>query len=440
MQPMRDLASGQPSRDDGVHRLHYPVDDSRLDNGLRVLVNPDPLAPGVAVNIWYRVGSADERLGATGFAHLFEHLMFAGSAQVASGEHLATIQAVGGSANATTSFDRTNYFETVGPQALELALWLESERMSNLNVDQGNLDTQREVVKEEKRQRYDNVPYGDQLQLLLELNFPAGHPYAHPAIGSMADLDAATLDDVQAFYRSWYQPANAVLTLSGAISIEQGRELAQRYFGHLPKADVPTAAQLSPLPTHSGEAELVVERDVPRPVLHLCWRTPALTDSDRLAADLLLALLSNGQSSRLQRELVRDSQLAEGVGSYDLGLARGNSLGVVSARAREGVELEALVDPVLLALDDLAENGPNERELARAKAGLEREWLSTLAPVEDRADQISFCATHFDDPMRINKELEEIEQLDAADISRVARRWFDPAARATLRYQVRSQS
>ncbi|NLA30139.1 MAG: insulinase family protein, partial [Propionibacterium sp.] len=178
-------------------RLHYPVDDITLDNGLRVLTNPDPMAPGVAVNLWYRVGSADERPGATGFAHLFEHLMFAGSAHVASGEHLATIQSVGGSANATTSFDRTNYFETVGPQALELALWLEADRMGSLDVDEQNLQTQRDVVKEEKRQRYDNVPYGDQLELLLRLNFPENHPYAHPAIGSMADLDAATLNDVQ---------------------------------------------------------------------------------------------------------------------------------------------------------------------------------------------------------------------------------------------------
>ncbi|MGI5951992.1 MAG: M16 family metallopeptidase, partial [Brooklawnia sp.] len=199
--------------------LHYAVDDSRLDNGLRVLVNPDPQAPGVAVNLWYRVGSADEPEGATGFAHLFEHLMFAGSANVASGEHLATVQAVGGSANATTSFDRTNYFETLGPEALELALWLEADRMASLNVDQVNLDTQREVVKEEKRQRYDNVPYGDMLELLLQLNFPAGHPYDHPAIGSMADLDAATLADVQQFYQRWYQPSGAVLTLSGPIEI-----------------------------------------------------------------------------------------------------------------------------------------------------------------------------------------------------------------------------
>ncbi len=438
MHPMSACQPGRPRDVAGPHRLEYPIVDTRLDNGLRVVLNPDPQAPGVAVNLWYRVGSADEVTGATGFAHLFEHLMFAGSANVDSGEHLAAIQAVGGSANATTSFDRTNYFETVGPQALELALWLEADRMTSLNVDQTNLDTQREVVKEEKRQRYDNVPYGDQLRLLLELNFPEEHPYAHPAIGSMADLDAATLDDVRGFYTRWYQPGGAVLTLAGNITADQGRELADRYFGQLASVPVPAGSRPEPLPRHGGLPVLEVTRDVPRPMLHLCWRTPPVTHPDRLAIDVMLAVLGMGQSSRLHQELVRDRELAEGVGSYDLGLVRGTSTAVVSTRARDGVELDALAEPVLAALGSLAEVGPSERELARAKAGFEREWLSALAPVEDRADQLGFYATHFDDPGRINRELAEIEAVSIEDIIRVTRDWFGPDHRATLRYQVGS--
>lgn len=422
-----------------ITRLHYPVDDTTLDNGLRVVTNPDPLAPGVAVNLWYRVGSADEAVGATGFAHLFEHLMFAGSTHVASGEHLAQIQAVGGSANATTSFDRTNFFETIGTQATELALWLEADRMAGLDVDQHNLDTQREVVKEEKRQRYDNVPYGDQLELLLQLNFPEHHPYAHSAIGSMTDLDAATLDDVQAFYRTWYQPGTAVLTLSGALSTDQGREWADRYFGHLPGAAGAAGAvnrQPDPLPPHHGLPELVVHRDVPRPMIELCWRTPALDHPDRLAVEVLFSLLSDGMTSRLYRQLVRDRELAEAVGADDFGLSRGTSLGMVAVRAREGVELARIDDAVLETIIDLAEHGPRDDELAQAKAGFEREWLSALAPIGERADQLSYYATLFDDPGRINRELAEIEQLETADITRAAARWLDPAARATLRYEV----
>lgn len=416
--------------------VHYEVFDQRLPNGLRVVVNPDPIAPGVAVNLWYRVGSSEEPLGATGFAHLFEHLMFAGSANVASGEHLAAIQAVGGSANATTSFDRTNYFETVGPHALELALWLEADRMSTLTVDAANLETQRDVVKEEKRQRYDNIPYGDQFELLLDLNFGADHPYGHPAIGSMADLDAATLNDVQNFYRRWYQPSGAVLTLSGPITISQAMELAERYFGSLPNTPVPESAQAPPLTPHTGHPELVVHREVPRPMLHLCWRTPALTHPDRLAVDLLLSVLGEGQASRLHRTMVRDQELAEGLGTYDLGLAKQASLAMITSRPREDVNLDQLIPPVFETLAAIADGNLDDRELERAKAGYEREWLAGLAPVEERADQLGFYTTHFDDPTRINSEFAEIQAVTADDISAVARRWFDPAAAATLRYEI----
>ncbi|MEZ5202716.1 MAG: pitrilysin family protein, partial [Micropruina glycogenica] len=186
--------------------VHYPLHQATLDNGLRVIVNPDPSVPVVAVNLWYDVGSRDERPGRTGLAHLFEHLMFEGSANVTSGEHLATVQSVGGSANATTWFDRTNYFETVPTGALDLALWLEADRLASLQVTQHNLDNQRDVVMEEKRQRYDNVPYGDVMLHLVQLTFPADHPYGHPTIGSMDDLAAATLDDAKAFFATHYAP------------------------------------------------------------------------------------------------------------------------------------------------------------------------------------------------------------------------------------------
>ena len=433
---MQAVREAIPTTVTSAQRTHYPIIDTTLANGLRLLVNPDPLAPGVAVNLWYGVGSRDETVGATGFAHLFEHLMFAGSAQVASGEHLTAIQAVGGSANATTGFDRTNYFQTVGPQALELALWLESERMSSLRVDEENFTTQREVVKEEKRQRYDNVPYGDQLMLLLELNFPAGYPYRHAPIGSMADLDAATLTDVQAFHQRWYHPGNATLALSGAVEVETAHELVGRYFGQLPAGTPAGREQCPTLPPHHDHAELTVQREVPRPMLHLGWRTPALDHPDRLALDIALALLGDGRSARLNRDLVRERQLAEGIGCLDLGLARGSSLAVISARPREDVELSALTEPILAHLERLAANGPDTRELARAKAGIEREWLAGLAPVDRRADQLNFMTGHFDDPERINHELDEILAIGAEQVAQATRTWLHPEHCSALRYLI----
>ena len=223
--------------------LRYPIEQHRLDNGLRVIASPDHVAPSVAVNLWYGVGSRHEEPGRTGFAHLFEHVMFQGSAQVPSGQHMALMQAAGASVNATTWFDRTNYFETLPTGGLDLALWLEADRLGSLldALTQENLDNQREVVKEEKRQRYDNVPYGDVMERLIALTFPTDHPYGHTTIGSMADLDAATLADVGAFFRRHYLPNNAVLTIAGDIEPEDAFTRAQTYFGTLPAGPLPPA-------------------------------------------------------------------------------------------------------------------------------------------------------------------------------------------------------
>ena len=211
--------------------LDYPIHETTLANGLRVVVSPDSSVPTVTVNIWVNVGSRHEVTGRTGFAHLFEHLMFQGSRHIASGEHFTRLMAEGGRLNATTWFDRTNYFETVPKGAYELALWMEADRHGHLldAVTQENLDNQRDVVKEEKRQRYDNVPYGTALIEVYAAVFPAGHPYHHPTIGSMEDLDAASLVDVHDFFRRYYGPNNSVLTLVGDITADEGFAAAERY-------------------------------------------------------------------------------------------------------------------------------------------------------------------------------------------------------------------
>ncbi len=231
---MADVLSSLPA-------LDYPVHTARLANGLRLVVSPDRSVPVVAVNLWYDVGSRDEPAGQTGWAHLFEHLMFQGSAHVAAGEHMQLLQNAGGSVNGTTWFDRTNYFETVPTGALDLALWLEADRMASLadNLDAANLYTQREVVKEEKRQRYDNVPYGHTLSHLVELLFPADHPYGHVTIGSMADLDLATPQAASDFFHRHYRPGNAVLTLVGDVGVRDAVKRVEKAFGRIPGSAPP---------------------------------------------------------------------------------------------------------------------------------------------------------------------------------------------------------
>ena len=242
--------------------LRYPLHDHTLPNGLRVVINPEHHAPVVAVNLWYGVGSRDEDPGRTGLAHLFEHVMFQGSEHVASGEHFDRLQAAGATGNATTWFDRTNYFESVPTGALDLALWLEADRFASLAITPENFEAQRQVVKEEKRQRYDNQPYGDLLQLLTAQHFAPEHPYGHLTIGSMADLDEASLGDVAGFFDAWYRAGNVRLVLCGPVTPDEGLALAERHFGALPRREKPSRAAM-PAGGLLAPRSTVVRRDVP---------------------------------------------------------------------------------------------------------------------------------------------------------------------------------
>lgn len=419
-----------------VGPLHYELAEHTFDNGLRLVVNPDPVAPGVAVNLWYQVGSRDEVQGRTGFAHLFEHLMFQGTwTAVASGEHLAAIQAAGGTANATTSFDRTNYFETVHPGALELALWLEAQRMEHLKVDQTNLDTQRDVVKEEKRQRYDNVPYGETLEALFDLAYPDEHPYGHTPIGSMADLDAAALEDVQAFHDLHYSPANAILVLAGAVSREQAVDLTGRHFGQIAAAPVPARQAPGDLPAFVGNPTVVLERDVPRDATHLVWRIPTLDHPDTFAIDLALDILGRGQSARWHRDLVMKRDLAEGISAGTMGLVGQCNLALVSSRTREGKSTDELIEATLGHLERLVDEGPSEDEMQRVHAQLERSMLSQMASLDTRADEINQWASLTGDPGRINRILAEYAAVTPDQLRSAVKTWLAPEARATLTFQ-----
>ena len=295
--------------------------DQRLPNGLRLIVAEDHLAPVVAVNLWYNVGSRHEVAGKTGFAHLFEHVMFQGSANVGKAEHMALVQSAGGTLNGTTWADRTNYFETMPAHQLELALWLEADRMGTLldALDQANLDNQREVVKNEKRWSYDNRPYGSWMEKMLGHLYPPGHPYHHPTIGSMADLDAASLDDVRAFFATYYAPNNAVLSVVGDCDRAQVRAWAERYFGPIAaNPAIPPLPDMTLPPLLGEERRETVEDQVPLARVYVAFRAPAFGDTRLDAIDLSTQILTGGKGSRLHRRLVREECLAQDVATLQV--------------------------------------------------------------------------------------------------------------------------
>ncbi|HEY5822635.1 MAG TPA: pitrilysin family protein [Propionibacteriaceae bacterium] len=415
----------------------YPIVQRTLANGLRVIASPDHGAPSVAVNLWYDVGSRDEEPGRTGFAHLFEHVMFQGSAHVESGQHIALLQSAGGSVNATTWFDRTNYFETLPSGGLDLALWLEADRLSSLldALTQENLDNQREVVKEEKRQRYDNVPYGDVMQRLNGLTFPPDHPYGHTTIGSMDDLNAATLEDVHAFFRRHYMVNNAVLSIVGDVTAEDAFARAETYFGHLQPGDKPAKPSAPPLPPLTGTDREEASGKVPAEAVHLAWRLPARDTREFDALDLATGVLGHGQTSRLHKHLVRGAEIAEGASSSTVGLIGGNSFGFASARARDGVSVERLEEALRAEVDRLTTEPPTELELRRAKAQYERQWLHELARVDSRADALGEFATLQDDPNLINTRIDEINAVSTDDVVAAVAGWFRSDQCSTLVYR-----
>ena len=411
--------------------------DERLPNGLRLIVAEDHLAPVAAINLWYDVGSKHEVTGKTGFAHLFEHVMFQGSAHVGKAEHMALVQAAGGTLNGTTWLDRTNYFETVPSHQVELAIWLEADRMGSLleALSQENLDNQREVVKNEKRWSYDNRPYGSWNEKILAHLFPEDHPYHHPTIGSMEDLDAASLDDVKQFFATYYAPNNAVLSVVGDVDRAQVRAWADTYFGPIPaNPSIPPLADLS-LPALLGtELRETVQDNVPLPRIYFGFRAPVFGEHSLDALDLAGQLLTGGKGSRLHRRLVREERLAQDVAIFTLPFTGGASVSVGWATVRPGVDIDAVERAYLEELDRLGNELPSDDELARAKALTEADELGALARVEERADRLSMYATLFDDPGLINTMLPRYLSVTKEQIRDAAKAVYRADNRVVLTY------
>jgi predicted Zn-dependent peptidase len=412
--------------------------EHELANGLRVVLSEDHQTPVAAVCLWYDVGSRHEVKGRTGLAHLFEHLMFQGSAQVPGNGHFELVQGAGGSLNGTTSFERTNYFETMPAHELELALWLEADRMGSLltALDEESLDNQRDVVKNERRQRYDNVPYGTAFEKLTAMAYPEGHPYHHTPIGSMADLDAASLADAQDFFRTNYAPNNAVLAVVGDIDPEQTLAWVEKYFGSIPAHEGKQPPRDGSLPDVMGgqQREVLVE-DVPARALMAAYRLPHDGTRECDAADLALTALGGGESSRLHNRLVRRDRSAVAAGFGLLRLAGAPSLGWLDVKASGGVEVADIEAAVDEELERFAAEGPSAEELERAQAQLEREWLDRLATVGGRADELCRYAVLFGDPQLALTAVPRILEVTAEEVRAVAAARLRRDNRAVLVYE-----
>jgi zinc protease len=419
--------------------LTIPFEKYRLENGLTVILHQDRALPLVAVNLWYHAGPVNEPKGRSGFAHLFEHLMFEGSRHVGR-EFDRLLESVGATnVNGTTSWDRTNYFETVPREHLPLVLWIESDRMAYMldGLVQERLDVQRDVVKNERRQSYENAPYGPSTLALLDTCFPAGHPYHGAIIGSMQDLSAATLDDVRDFFKSYYAPSNATLTLAGDFEVEEAKAQIAKYFATLPDRPRPAETREQSTPPLSTSAHQVVKEPVELARVAFGYVTPPAYGKEDPVLDVTMAILAGGKATRLYRALVMEGKLASEVDA-SLDSNRLASLAVLTATVTSGKkpeEVSRAMDAVLLGV---AERGPTTGELDRAKRRIlvdvfeNLELLNGPGGETGRAGLLQRFDLYLGDPGYLPKWIAAIESVSAADVQRVVREQLSPTRRAVV--------
>jgi predicted Zn-dependent peptidase len=409
---------------------HTPIEQFTLDNGLRVVLNQDKSVPVVSVSVYYDVGSRNEPEGRTGFAHLFEHMMFQGSENVPKAAHFQYISNAGGTMNGTTSSERTNYFETLPASELPLALWLESDRMRSLNVTQENLDNQREAVKEEKRLRYDNQPYVNGFLRLFEMSFknPAN---AHSTIGSMEDLDAATVDDVREFFRIYYAPNNAVLSIAGDFDRAEVVELVDKYFATIPRQPTPPPADVSEPLEVAENAGTFEDKLAPMPAFALGWKIPARRTPDFYALSLASHLLFEGESARLYLKLVKGEEAVVQIqGGIDE--RRGPSglfIVVIPKPDRDGDEIR---ETIFKEIKDLATKGPSQDEMEKLRNNLFNGAVRSRQSSLFRSQQICEFTLYDGDPELFNTELQNYLDIKADQIREAVAKYLDTDNRVLL--------
>jgi zinc protease len=404
--------------------ISIPYEHYQLANGLNVILSPDHSVPTVAVDMWYHVGSKNEVPGRTGFAHLFEHVMFTGSGHVPYGLHDKLTEGVGGFNNGSTTNDRTNYWEIVPSNYLEDAIWLESDRMGFLldALDTTKLNAQRDVVKNERRQSYDNQPYGRTSEIISATMYPKDHPYSWPVIGSMTDLSAASVNDVKNFFRLYYAPNNSSITIAGDFDSAQAKAWIQKYFGDLPRGKAIVRPQVK-LVAMALEKRLVFEDRVQIPRLTLSWPTVGESQNDDHILDVLASVLSSSRTSRLQKELVYDRQWAAAAGAQQRTNENGGEFRI-TLTPRPGhslTELELATDSII---ERLQRDGPTAEEVARAKAGIELGFVSGLESNLQKAEILSDGFVFHGNPGYYRQSYNEAESVTPAEVERAAKKYL----------------
>ncbi len=419
-----------------MHGLLKPLrvaqQNTTLSNGLRVVVHEDRTSPIVAVHLMYRAGSRDERIGRTGLAHLLEHLLFEGSEHCPKGDFDRMLERVGGTNNGSTWFDRTNYYEVVPSHAVELALWLERERMAHFLpiLDDEIVEVQRSVVINERKQVYENRPYGLAHERLHQLLFPETHPYSWPTIGYTPDLEAMEPEDARQFYRDFYTPDNAVLVLAGDIGADDGFAWADRYLGDVPRGSTRPADWPAMDPGPSGRVEVMKDR-VTFPRIHHAWAVPPFGSDEWVALDVLSYLLADGDSSRLQRALLRDGQLAQDVDTYLYPTQLAGIFGIVST-ARTGIEAERLIAAIDHVIAGVVVDGVTQAEMEGAIRRARKDHLQSFSTLEERADEIAYATTVLGAPEELERVLNQYSNVTTEEVVRVAGRYLGVERRATV--------
>ncbi|MBZ0116310.1 MAG: insulinase family protein [Sandaracinaceae bacterium] len=415
----------------GSPLARLPIRRERLDNGLRLVLSPDPTIPTIAIAVYYDVGSRNEQRGRSGFAHLFEHMMFEGSENVDKGEHFALVMNRGGSLNGTTNHDRTNYFETLPSNELALGLWLEADRMRSLAVTEENFENQRQIVMEEWRQSYGNQPYALSSLRINELAYGDFWPYSHSTIGDMADLQNAPLADVQDFFRSYYPPNNAVLSISGDFDPDQAIELAQRHFGGIASRQVPAYEPAALAPQTSERTDTMLDPLAERPGFHIAWHIPPARERDHYALEMMALILGDGESSRLYQELVKQRELCQEifVGTDDRRGPDLFSVWAIVAGGHTGAEVRPFI---FRQIESVARRGVTARELEKARNRVRSYFVFGLSSNLQRAQRLAEYELYWGNAELIRAELDNYLAVTDADIRRVASQYFAQTNRTVL--------